>query len=92
MNMLNRLPLTETGFPTLHKSIDGDDETHSSKPTEFTLFDFVSFVTGQANPNAVEISSSGEITLVFKGYSIESKYASFGHEASLRSQTGNEIG
>ncbi|WP_161786142.1 hypothetical protein [Lysobacter antibioticus] len=91
MNMLNRLAPSATGFQTPHKTIDADDEIRSSKPIEFTLFDFVSFVTSQANPIAVEISRCDAISLVSRDiYRLHTIVHSI-LKASLRSQTGNEI-
>ncbi|WP_148649766.1 hypothetical protein [Lysobacter antibioticus] len=90
MNMLNRSATSESGFQTFHKTIDADDETRSPKPIEFTLFDFVSFVTSRANPIAVEISICDAITLFSRGiYRLHAIVHSI-LKASLRSQTGNE--
>ncbi|MGO1002728.1 hypothetical protein [Lysobacter sp. CA196] len=91
MNTLNRLASSETGFQTPGKTIDADDENRSSKPIEFTLFDFVSFVTSQENSNAVEISPCISISLVLRDIShLHALFHSIA-KASLRSQTGNAI-
>jgi len=91
MNMPNRLAPADAGFQTPRKTIDADDETRSSKPIEFTLFDFVSFVTGQANPIAVDISRFDAIPLVSRDICRLHAIAHSILKASLRSQTGNEI-